>query len=114
MSLRYEKGSISYCLQVTSTGWTRTDVALRASVRRHRRAQGSDTEPPQAGSCQTAKDGSDQSGMGVPHSSETRYPDPCLHGSSVGRNEEETDHGTSVSWGSVSPRLSACRSPPRS
>ena len=40
MSLRYEKGSISYCLQVTSTGWSRTDVALRASVRRHRRAQG--------------------------------------------------------------------------
>ena len=50
---------------------------LRTSVRHtdachSQGAQGTDREHSQAGSCQTANDGSDKSGMGVPRSIETR------------------------------------------
>ena len=46
----------------------RSDTPTRATARGARNRQGAS----QAGSCQTANDGSDKSGMGVPRSIETR------------------------------------------
>ena len=55
----------------------RLSTLLRTSVRHtdachSQGTQGTDREHPQAGSCQTAKDESHKSGMGVPRSIETR------------------------------------------